>query len=384
VGEASALALLVVALASGTAIGAQEIEIAVPEGVLPPEVPENNPLTDAKVALGRKLYFDTRISTDGTVACATCHDPRHGFTDGRGDKTSKGVGGQLGTRNSPTVLNAAFLSDQFWDGRAGTLEDQAKQPLTNPIEHGFKDEAAVAAKLRELTEYAPLFEAAFGSKEISVERFSEAVASFERTLVSLDAPIDRFMAGDKKAISESAQRGWELFNGKARCNTCHGYVGAFPLFTDEDFHNLGVGTERIDAPGGSNEKDDFEAVARKGAGAVAAGKDLDVLVLTNVQASELGRFVVTKEPKHIGAFKTPQLRNIGLTAPYMHDGSEPTLEKVIELYDRGGNQNPFIDGGMRPLNLTAREKADLVELMKTFTSDDLSRFDDLKKEMAGR
>jgi cytochrome c peroxidase len=355
-------------------VAAEAIEIAVPEGVLPPEIPENNPLTDAKIALGRKLYFDARISTDGTVACATCHDPRHGFADGRGDKTSKGVGGQLGTRNSPTVLNAAFLSDQFWDGRADTLEKQATQPIINPIEHGFKDDAAVTAKLRELKEYEPLFEAAFGSKEIDVERFGQAVASFERTIVSLDAPIDRFISGDKKAISESAQRGWALYNGKARCNTCHGHVGAFPLFTDEDYHNLGVGTEKID----------FEDVARKGASAVTSGKDIDTLVLTNVQASELGRFVITKEPKHIGAFKTPQLRNVALTAPYMHDGSEPTLEKVMDLYNRGGNTNPYLDGGMRPLNLTPQELADVVELMKTFTSTDLARFDDLRKEMTGR
>ena len=354
---------------------AEAVEIVVPEGVLPPEIPEDNPVTEAKVALGRKLYFDTRISTDGTVSCSTCHDPRHGFADGRGDKTSKGVSGQLGTRNSPTVLNAAFLSDQFWDGRADTLEEQAKQPIANPVEHGFKDQAAVAAKLQELkADYESLFAAAFGSNEITVERFAQAVASFERTIVSLDAPIDRFIAGDKKAISESAQRGWELYNGKARCNTCHGHVGAFPLFTDEDYHNLGVGTEKID----------FEDVARKGASTVTSGKDIDTLVLTNVQASELGRFIITKEPKHIGAFKTPQLRNIALTAPYMHDGSEPTLEKVMDLYNRGGNPNPYLDGGMRPLNLTPQEITDVVELMKTFTSSDLKRFDDLQKEMAGR
>ena len=356
------------------AFGAESIEIAVPDGVLPPEIPEGNPLTEPKIALGHKLYFDTRISTDGTVACATCHDPRHGFSDGRGDKTSKGVGGQLGTRNSPTVLNSAFLSDQFWDGRADTLEDQAKQPIVNPIEHGFKDEAVVTAKLRELTEYQPLFEAAFGSKDVNVQRFAEAVASFERTIISLDAPIDRFIAGDKTAISESAQRGWTLYNGKARCNTCHGHVGAFPLFTDEDYHNLGVGTEKID----------FETVARKGATVVTSGKDIDELVLTNAEASELGRFLISKEPKNIGAFKTPQLRNVALTAPYMHDGSEPTLATVIELYNRGGNKNPYLDGGMRPLNLTAQEKADLVELMKTFTSTDLARFAGLEKEMAGR
>ncbi len=371
---AAVAAVVIVACAvSAVALG-EGLELRVPEGVLPPEVPEDNPLTQAKVDLGRKLYFDTRLSTDGTIACATCHDPRHGFADGRGKKTSAGVGGALGTRNAPTVLNAAFLSDQFWDGRAGTLEEQAVQPLTNPIEHGFTEQSNVVGRIRELSEYGPLFRAAFGAEEVTIDRIGQAIASFERTIISLDAPIDRFIAGGASAISESAKRGWTLFNGKARCNTCHGHIGAFPLFTDEDYHNIGVGTQKID----------FEKVARQAAEVVAAGKSIDELVLTNAQASELGRFIVTHETKHLGAFKTPQLRNVALTAPYMHDGSEATLRDVIEIYDRGGDNNPYLDGGIRPLGLTQTEKGDLVELMKTFTSDDLGRFSSLEKEMSGR
>jgi cytochrome c peroxidase len=362
------LRVLAIAVAGAAALAASEaVELPVPAGVLPPEVPADNPPTAAKVALGRKLYFDTRLSTDGTVACVTCHDPRHGFADPRAKPTSAGVGGQLGTRNAPTVLNAAFLASQFWDGRAATLEEQALQPLVNPIEHGFADHAAVLAKLRTLGDYPPLFQQAFGSAEPTAERVGQAIASFERTLLSLDAPIDRFLAGDAKAISASAQRGWALFNGKARCNTCHGRIDVLPLFTDDLFHNLGVGVERID----------FDAVSRKAAAAVERGTSVDELALTNAEASELGRFLVTRETKDLGAFKTPQLRNLTLTAPYMHDGSEATLREVIEFYDRGGNPNAYLDGGMRPLGLTDAEKADLVALLETFTSGDLERFGDL-------
>lgn len=357
-------------LAMGTARAADEaIELPVPDGVLPPEIPADNPPTEAKVALGQKLYFDTRLSTDGTVGCVTCHDPRHGFADPRGKTGSEGVGGALGTRNAPTTLNSAFLVTQFWDGREPTLEAQAVQPLINPIEHGFADHDAVVARLQELKEYAPLFKAAFGKKTVTIERVGQAIASFERTLISMSAPIDRFLAGDKGAISESAKRGWTLFNGKARCSTCHGHIDVLPLLTDDTFHNIGVGVQRID----------FDTVARRAAAAVEAGASLDELALGDAEASELGRFLVTQEQKDMGAFKTPQLRNLELTAPYMHDGSEATLEAVMDYYDRGGNDNPYLDGGMRPLNLTEQEKTDLVELMKTFTSDDLDRFEALKK-----
>ena len=368
-GERLAFATLSAVAAFALAATAQTLVLPVPSGVLPPEVPADNPPTAAKVELGKKLYFDTRISTDGTVACVTCHDPRKGFADPRGKPTSAGVGGALGTRNAPTVLNAAFIASQFWDGRAATLEEQAVQPLVNSIEHGFANQAAVLAKLKTLGDYPSLFQAAFGSQEISTQRVGQAIASFERTLLSLDAPIDRFLAGDAKAISVSAQRGWELFNTKARCNTCHGRIDVLPLFTDDLFHNIGVGVKHID----------FPAVARRAAAAVEAGKSIDELALGSAEASELGRFLVTREQKDMGSFKTPQLRNVALTAPYMHDGSEATLLAVIEFYDRGGNDNPFLDGGMRPLALTDQEKADLVALMETFTSSDLARFAELEK-----
>jgi cytochrome c peroxidase len=327
------LALLAMAIA--TAAGAQDVQLPVPEGVLPPMVPADNPVTAPKVALGEKLYFDPRLSKDDTVSCATCHDPLHAFAEPR--PVSLGVGGAKGTRNAPTVLNAAFLQEQFWDGRAATLEEQAKGPLVNPVEMAMPDLPAVEKKIQAIAEYPPLFRAAFGDERVTIDRVAQAIASFERTLISVEAPIDRYIAGEETAISAAAQRGWELFNGKARCNTCHGHVGAFPLFTDEQYHNLGVG-------------------------------------------SDPGRFAITKEPKDTGAFKTPHLRNVAKTAPYMHDGSEATLAKVMEFYNRGGNPNPNLDGGMRPLGLTPAEEADLVALLEAFTSDDLARFEKLAEK----
>jgi cytochrome c peroxidase len=358
-------------LAAAPAFG-EPLAFDLPAGVLEPIVPADNPLSTEKVELGKKLYFDARLSSDGKVACASCHAPQSGFADPRGTPTSAGVGGQLGTRNSPTSMNAAFLSTQFWDGRAATLEEQALAPFVNPIEMGIADLPALERKVAGLPEYPPLFRAAFGDETVSAPRIGQAIASFERTLLSVRAPIDRFLAGDATAISVSARRGWELYNGKARCNSCHGHVGAFPLFTDDLFHNIGVGVARVD----------FESVSRRAAAVVEKDPEaLDSLALQDAEASELGRFLVTRQRKDMGAFKTPQLRNVALTAPYMHDGSEKTLADVIEFYDRGGNPNPFLDGGIRPLGLSAQEKVDLVELMKTFTSEDLDRFQGLVRLM---
>ena len=328
------LGALLLGIASVASAG--DVQLAVPAGVLPPMIPADNPVTSEKVALGQQLYFDPRLSKDDTVSCATCHDPLHAFAEPR--PVSLGVGGGKGKRNAPTVLNAAFLQEQFWDGRAPTLEEQAKGPLVNPVEMAMADHAAVVKKIQGIAEYPPLFARAFGDEKVTIDRVAQAIASFERTLLTVEAPIDRFIAGDTKAISAAEQRGWALFNGKARCNTCHGHVGAFPLFTDEQYHNLGIG-------------------------------------------SDPGRFAITKQPKDTGAFKTPHLRNVAKTAPYMHDGSEATLAGVIEFYNRGGNPNPNLDGGMRPLGLTDAEKADLVALLETFTSDDLARFEKLAENM---
>ncbi len=330
-------------------------ELNLPPDVLEPIIPEDNPLTKGKVELGRKLYFDKRLSADDTVSCATCHDPKKGFADG--EIVAIGIKGQKGARNSPTGLNTAFLDFQFWDGRALTLEEQAKQPIINPVEMGMPSHDTAVAKISNISEYKADFKSVFGTDSITIDHIAQAIASFERTLIALNSPFDRFIAGDEDATSDSAKRGWELFQGKARCLTCHEFTVSYPFFTDNLFHNIGVAMK----------DKDFGALARK-----AASPDADPATLAHEEASsELGRYLVTKEPKDIGAFKTPGLRDVVLTAPYMHDGSEPTLESVIEFYNKGGEPNPNLDGGIRPLNLTEEEMIDLVEFMKALTSDDL-------------
>lgn len=285
-------------------------------------VPENNPVSDAKIELGRDLYFDTRLSKDDTVSCATCHAPEHGFAEPR--KTSQGVGGKLGKRNAPTVINRLFSSNQFWDGRADDLEAQAKGPITNPIEMAMDSPEAVVKKLSAIAGYKALFKKAYGSDEVSMDRIAEAIASYERTVVSGDSAWDRYQAGDKKALTAQQVRGLELFNGKANCATCHASFN----FSDENFHNLGVGWDE-----------------------------------SKKELADVGRFEVTKADTDKGAFKTPTLRNVAQTGPYMHDGSEATLREVVVLYNRGGNKNPWLSPKMKPLALTEAEIDDLVAFL---------------------
>ncbi|MBP1688455.1 MAG: Cytochrome-c peroxidase [Deltaproteobacteria bacterium] len=301
--------------------------LQLPNGVLEPVIPEQNPVTAARVELGRRLYFDKRLSADGTVSCATCHDPLKGFADGR--PVGLGIKNQTGARNSPTVLYTGFNEVQFWDGRAPTLEEQAKQPLINPVEMGQPSHDAVVKAVAAVSDYAAGFTAAFGSREVTIDRIAQAIAGFERTLAPFASPFDRFLAGDKQAISDAAKRGFVLFQGKARCVTCHEFNASFPYFTDNKFHNIGVAM-----------KGNFEQLARE-----------------------------AQTVKDIGAFKTPGLRNVALTAPYMHDGSQKTLEEVMDFYNKGGESNPNLDGGMRPLNLTKEEISDTIEWMRTLTDD---------------
>jgi cytochrome c peroxidase len=346
-----ALAIGTVPLAAG----------APPLGLPPVPVPADNPQTPEKVALGKRLYEEKRFSSDGTVSCATCHDPAKGFADGI--PLAEGVGKQRGTRNSPTVLNAAYYSTQFWDGRRATLEEQAKDPLVNPIEHGLKSHEPILQVIRSDLSYPPAFSSVFGiqAKDITIDHVVQAIAAFERTVVAGDSPFDRYLyGGDKTAMSAAAIRGLEIYRTKGRCQDCHAIGQTEAIFTDNKFHNLGVGFKRIEK--------NFMPVANAFKKAKEAGKNVDESVLTNAEASELGRFVVTLRPTDIGAFKTPTLRNVTVTAPYMHDGSIATLEEVIELYDRGGDKNPLLASGIRPLNLTPQEKADLVEFMKALTS----------------
>ncbi len=317
--------------------------------------PADNPTTDAKAKLGDKLFDDKRLSVDDTVACNTCHSPRAGFT--AQIETAKGVRDQLGKRNAPTILNAMFFPVQFWDGRATTLEDQAKLPILNPIEMGQKDPQEVVAKLAKIPEYVEAFQQVFGHP-VNWDDMAKAIAAFERTRLSSAAPIDRFLRGDEKALTAAQRRGWSLFNGKARCVTCHAFNPTMPLFSDHHFHNVGVAAH----------KQDFGQLAARAAKASNNPAEVDRMAL-ETDASELGRFLVTKNRADIGAFKTPQLRDIVLTSPYMHDGSLPTLWDVVDHYNKGGEANPFLDGGIQRLGLTEDEIDDLVDLMNAFTSD---------------
>ncbi|HHJ40498.1 MAG: cytochrome-c peroxidase [Methylothermaceae bacteria B42] len=361
-------ALVMSTLAFGLSVACAE-EITLPQGKtllgLPPvPVPADNPLTIEKARLGKLLFEDKRFSADGTISCAHCHKPELAFQDGL--PVSEGIGGQKGTRNAPTVINAAYYKLQFWDGRRPSLEAQSKDPFINPIEHGLKSHDPIVQIVRTDPNYRNQFRQAFGLAldRITIDHMAQAIASFERTVVAGDSPFDRYQfGGDKKALSAAAIRGLAVFRDKGRCVSCHVIEASTALFTDNQFHNLGVGFDKIEA-----RLPEIIATFRQ---AKQAGKEVDETVLTQVEISELGRFIVTGDTQDIGQFKTSTLRNIALTAPYMHDGSLKTLEEVVDFYDKGGRDNPMLDGGIRPLNLTPQEKSDLVTFMKSLTS---SRF----------
>jgi cytochrome c peroxidase len=322
-------------------------------------VPKDNAMTPERIALGKKLYFDLRLSRDGTVACATCHDVARGFTDQR--NVSEGIEDKLGRRNAPTTLNALFFQTLFLDGRAPSLEEQAKLPIVNPIEMGHPDGAAAMKAIAADPEYTAMFQTAYG-RAPNYDDLGRAIAAFERTLVFLDSPFERFLGGDRKAISDNAQRGWVLFNGKARCVTCHPVSSGNPIGSDNRFHNIGVAARH----------QDFEKLAGQAQTALRGkqGKEatdtIDRLAL-ETDLSELGRFMVTRDRSDIGAFKTLQLRNVGITFPYMHDGSMQTLWDVMDHYNKGGEANLYLDGGIEPLALSEEEIDQVVELMFSMT-----------------
>lgn len=324
------------------------------------EVPGHNPQTPEKIALGEKLFFDPRLSVDDTVACASCHDPDRAFTDGR--TTSVGVKGRVGQRNSPTILNALFNKEQFWDGRAKTLEDQVGLPVTNPSEMGQPSVEAAAAKLAAIPEYRQVFQQVFGEAPNPVN-LSRAIASYERTLTAFDSPFDRFIAGDSNAIDDSAKRGWVLFNTKAHCDRCHATLNLDAVyFTDFTFHNIGIGIIRHKVV----------PLALQAERRIKKG-DLPAIDQAAIQEdlSVLGRFLVTRKESDIAAFKTPNLRNVLVTAPYFHDGSQETLWDTVDHYNKGdGVKNPWLDEDIQPLALTESEIDDLVAFLASLTSAD--------------
>ena len=293
-------------------------------------IPEDNQPTLEKIKLGRKLYFDERLSLDNTVACATCHNPLLGFADGR--SVAVGINGLEGKRSTPTIINRLFSKTQFWDGRAKDLEDQVLEPIQNPIEMKNTLENVVKT-LNEDIIIRKDFQKVFGT-DVTVDGIQKAIASFERTILSGNSPFDQFKAGDKKALSESAQTGLALFESKeVNCIQCHTGFN----FTDEKFHNSGVGMDK--------------------------------------EEPDLGRFVQTKNDSDWGRFKSPTLRDIARTAPYMHDGSLRTLMDAVNFYDKGGIPNDNLSEHIKPLNLGESEKLDLVEFLRSLSGENPLSYD---------
>lgn len=336
-------------------------------------VPPAKAPTPEAVHLGEKLFREKRLSADGTIACATCHVPEKGFVDHK--IVSEGVQGKKGTRNAPSVLNALFNETQFWDGRAPTLEEQAKLPVLNPVEMAMKSPADVMARALAIPEYRDGLARLYHHDPPTYDDLVSAIAAFERTQVAGVSPFDRYLKGDERAISESARRGWTLFNGKGRCLSCHSFGGVAPIFSDQKFHNIGIAAH----------VQNFASLAHRAAAIVEVGneKQIDELAL-QTEFSELGRFLVTRQTNDIGAFKTPQLRDVLVTAPYMHDGTLATLWDVMDHYNKGGVPNPYLDGGMQRLGLSEREIDDLVAFLASLTDDRYAAYgaQELKRQRA--
>lgn len=370
------LLLLVIAVFSTTAWG-QAVDGPQPTasaqvnpllGLPPLPIPADNPQTPAKIALGEKLFHDKRFSIDGTVSCANCHEASKAFTDNL--PVSVGHHGLTGTRNAPTVINAAFYKSQFWDGREPDLEAQSKGPFVNPVEAGLPNHEPILRIVRSDPDYQAAFKGVFnvGGDKLTMEHVSKAIASFERSLIAGNSAFDRFyFGGDKSALNEQQQRGLQVFLEQGRCVSCHTIEQDHALFSDSRFHNIGIGINAV--------QDDVPRLAQAFLEAKNKGGDVDKMVLTDKKSSELGRFAVTDAFNDLGAFKTPTLRNIALTAPYMHDGSLKTLKEVVVHYNNGGVTpadaivNDFLSGGIRPLNLSDAQIDDLIAFMEALTSE---------------
>ena len=307
------------------------IKAVVPIGLPPVPYPPNGAPTEATTELGRRLFYDRNLSLDGSVACASCHNPRYGFTDNRA--VGEGVGGRKGTRNSPTLFNVAYGKTFSWDGRAPTLEQQAVNHLGNIAEMAHTP-AALEAKLRDNSIYRAMFERAYGPGPITIEKAVKALGVFQRLILSGNSLYDRYTyLGNPKALSQTAVRGLDIFAKRGNCAVCHQLGKEYSLFTDGLYHNLGVG---LGARG---------------------------------ELADLGRYNVTKAEADKGAFKTPTLRNITQSRPYMHDGSLTSLTEVVEFYNQGGRPNPHLSKLIRPLNLTAQDKIDLITFLESLSGE---------------
>lgn len=333
-------------------------------GLPPIPVPADNPLTAEKIALGRKLFYDRRLSLNGTQSCAMCHIPEQGFANNE-LAIAVGLEGRDVGRNAPTLYNVAYQRHLFHDARERTLEHQAWQPMINPLEMANPSIGHVLERLSHLPDYAGLFETAFGGRPAAMEGVGQALASYQRTLVSGNAPFDRwYFGGEADAIGPSAQRGFALFTGRAGCSACHLIGERSALFMDHGLHNTGAGYPMAEA---ARERPRRVLLAPGVYGEIAPEQLASVS--RPAPRSDLGRYRITADPADRWHFKTPSLRNLTLTAPYMHDGSLATLAEVVAFYDRGGVPNPLQDPRIRPLALIPEEQADLVSFLESLTGD---------------
>ncbi len=344
-----------------------------PLGLPPLPIPADNPMTSEKIALGEKLFLDKRFSSTGEVSCSTCHDPEKAFTDGP-LKVSEGINKLTGTRNAPTVLNAGFFASQFWDGRSPDLEDQALHPFINPVEMGLKDHQPILEIVRTDPDYRAAFKQVFGTsgEETTMKQVTQAIAAFERTKLAGDSAFDRyFYGGDAFALTEKQKRGFDLFVNQGRCVSCHLVEQTQALFTDNRFHNVGVGINSIQG--------DVPELAGEFLKTKLTLAEVDQRILSDKRTSELGRFAINKGFDDLGSFKTPTLRNVAVTAPFFHDGSAATLRDAVVHYNNGGVTtkgdpvNDFLSGGIRPLDLSEDQIDDLVAFMESLTSPEFTK-----------
>jgi cytochrome c peroxidase len=376
--------LLVLGVAAAGAAGeraaAATRRVAAPPLGLPAvPVPPDNPVTAAKVELGRKLFFDRRLSHNGTMSCAMCHLPEQGFTNTELARPV-GVEGRSVRRNSPTLLNVAYMPALFHDGRESSLETQVVGPLVERSEMGNPSIGHVIARIRALPDYRGLFERAFGAGP-SVDRLGQAIASYERTLLSAASPFDRwYYGGETGALSAAAVEGFALFTGKAGCAACHTVGPGHALFTDHLFHDTGLGWYKATVRAQAQAPVTVELAPGV---SVAVARSL-VDSVGEPEPADLGRHEVTLDPADVWKFRTPTLRNVGLTAPYMHDGSLRTLVDVVKFYDRGGHQHPGIDARIRPLELSEPEIAALVAFLESLTGDSTDTLAAEAREPSGR
>ncbi len=358
----SCITILLILFLSPT-LAVSQFTLYIPLGLPTPlPIPDNNPLTQEKIVLGRRLFFDRRLSPNDTMSCAMCHVPTQGFTVNE-LRLAVGINGKTVRRNPPALYNVAYQRLLFHDGREFLLEDQIISPLTNPVEMGNPSIGYVVDKVRRLPGYEERFREVFG-EGASVATLGKALATYERTLLSANSPFDRwYFAGDAVAVSDEVKAGFKIFTGKGQCFACHTVSKEAALFTDLGFHNTGVAQLPL-IPEKTVDVD-------LGGGLIVQMPRAQVDEILTPPGKDLGRYEVTLDPTDLWRYKTPSLRNVALTAPYMHNGALLTLEEVIDYYDRGGTGAEGQDPRISPLHLTSEEKKALLAFLRSLTGDNV-------------